>query len=81
MCGIILTDKEFRKLILVLEMNVARLTNFALLTAASDLLWLRLTLKKPTIPALLSQVDVENLTLEGMLIYRVTANHFFFCIS
>ncbi|XP_039262477.2 FAST kinase domain-containing protein 2, mitochondrial-like [Styela clava] len=66
MCGTIIKDKEFRRLIAILEHNAHSLNNFALLTAASDLLWLRLTLKKKTIPTLLSHVDVEKLTLEEL---------------
>lgn len=66
MCGVIIKDKEFRRLLAILEHNAHALNNFALLTAASDLLLLRLTLRKKTIPVLLSQVDVENLTLEEL---------------
>ena len=65
MCGVIIKDKEFRRLLSILEHNAHTLNNFALLTAASDLLLLRLTLRKKTIPILLSHVDVEKLTLEG----------------
>lgn len=67
MCGVIIRDKEFRRLLAILEHNANKLNNFALLTAASDLLLLRLTLRKKTIPTLLSHVDVERLTLEGMM--------------
>lgn len=64
-CGIIIRDNEFRRLLSILEHNAHSLRNFALLTAASDLLLLRLTLRKKTIPTLLANVDVENLNLEG----------------
>lgn len=66
MCGIIIKDKEFRRLLSILEHNAHSLRNFALLTAASDLLLLRLTLRKKTIPTLLANVDVENLNLEEL---------------
>lgn len=66
MCGVIIKDKEFRRILSILEHNAHSLNNFALLTAASDLLLLRLTLRKKTIPTLLSHVDVEKLTLEEL---------------
>ena len=49
----------------LIQENASKLGNFALLTAASDLLYLRLTLKQSTIPTLLSFVEYEAMDLDG----------------
>ena len=54
-------------MLFTIEQNAKYLNNFALLTAASDLLYMRITLKKSTIPTLLSCVDYEGLNLVGEL--------------
>jgi len=56
-------------MLFTIEQNAKYLNNFALLTLASDLLYLRITLKKSTITTLLSCVEYESLNLVGKLIY------------
>jgi len=65
LCGDILTNRCFRDLINNVEVNCKTLNNYSLLLAASDLLYLRLTLKQATIPTLLSHVDFESMDLAG----------------
>ncbi|XP_076814029.1 FAST kinase domain-containing protein 2, mitochondrial-like [Clavelina lepadiformis] len=66
LCGEILTNNMFRTMVRIMEANCKSLNNFALLTAASDLLYLRSTLKKPTIPTLLSSIDYDALNLDEL---------------
>nr|CAB3244805.1 FAST kinase domain-containing protein 2 [Phallusia mammillata] len=66
LCGEVLTNRIFRELISLIEDNAKTLNNFSLLTISSDLLYLRLTLKKPTISTLLSYVDFESMNLDEL---------------
>jgi len=66
LCGEVLTHQRFRSLVALIQENAKNLGNFALLTAASDLLYLRLTLKQSTIPTLLSFVDYETMDLDEL---------------
>nr|XP_018671125.1 uncharacterized protein LOC100177535 [Ciona intestinalis] len=66
LCGEVLTNRDFRDLVFIIETNVKFMNNFALLTAASDLLYLRLTLKQSTIPVLLSHIEFESMDLDEL---------------
>jgi len=66
LCGEVLTHQRFRSMVNLIQENASKLGNFALLTAASDLLYLRLTLKQSTIPTLLSFVEYEAMDLDEL---------------